>query len=47
VLVLEGELDGGEFLGRSLGEGGDGAVLDLAVPAVGLAEEEAGVDLAA
>jgi hypothetical protein len=44
VLVLEGEFDGGDFLRRAFGEVGDGAVLDLAVLAEGLAQQDAGVN---
>jgi len=47
VLVLEGKPDGGDFFRGAFGEVGKGAVLDLPSLAVGLAQEDAGVNLAA
>ena len=44
--MFESQFDGLDFLGGASGEIGDGAVFDLALFAVGLAEQHAGVGLA-
>jgi hypothetical protein len=47
VFVLQGQFNGLELLGGSLGEVGHGAVLDLALVSIGLPEQNPGVELAA
>ena len=46
AFVFEGQADGSDFRFRVAGEVGDGAMPDLAVIAVGMAEQVRGIGLA-
>ena len=47
MFVLQGQFNGLDLLGRTVGEIGNGTVLDLTLVTIGFAEQNSGINFAA